>query len=261
MASVVVSDTDQSDEEGRKYVRSLEERLTARSDTLEEVHMEAAIDAELTDTSASRANPAVAPSQQKCQEKIFDDYVNPNSVDNCLSPYVPTQADRIAAFVSFVGLQKEDVLLDIGCGDGRVCVSAIKLSDCHRAVGLDVSPACIQMARQVAADEGLDEATCSFYELDATIAPQLLLESPLASMLQSVTVVFLYTFPTLLIKLVPLLELLEGLMEKKGKVLKVVTLTYHLPSSLGVTVGDTNERFDFRLYTRMSSKPADNSSW
>jgi cyclopropane fatty-acyl-phospholipid synthase-like methyltransferase len=52
------------------------------------------------------------------KETLFDDYVNPNAVSNCLSPYVPTQAERIAAFVSFACLEADDFLLDIGCGDG-----------------------------------------------------------------------------------------------------------------------------------------------
>jgi hypothetical protein len=62
------------------YVASLQTRLDPRSDRLEESHLEAAIDAQLTDTHTedSLANPVVAPSPSvTLQAKIFDDYVNP----------------------------------------------------------------------------------------------------------------------------------------------------------------------------------------
>jgi hypothetical protein len=105
----------------KEFVSSLEKRLRSKSDKIEELHMEAAIDAEFS-------------GMDKAGDKGGGDSGNPNSVANCLSPYVPTKAERIAAFVSWVGLKGEtshglgDFLLDIGCGDGRVCTSATKLS-------------------------------------------------------------------------------------------------------------------------------------
>lgn len=60
------------------------------------------------------------------EEPIFSDYTNPNAVRNCLSPYVPTSFERIDAFTSLTKLSTEDILLDIGCGDGRVCIASTK---------------------------------------------------------------------------------------------------------------------------------------
>jgi SAM-dependent methyltransferase len=155
------------------YVARLEERLASRSDELEEVHMEAAIDAMLI---VPRANATTGDSNFSATP-LFSDYTNPNAVANCLSPYVPTKADRIAALIRFVRLEPEDVLLDLGCGDGRVCVAASKLTRC-RSIGVDLSPPCIRMARQLAVDEGggLD---CEFIECDATANPQDLLAGKL----------------------------------------------------------------------------------
>ena len=252
----------------------LEERLAERSDQLEQLHMEAAIDAQLiidNTQSSSLANLVAAADarnmpdsssatpNEKNEKNILDDYlnVNPHSVDHCFSPYVPSQADRITAFVSFAGLNRDDVLLDLGCGDGRVCISAVQLIAGCRAVGVDVSPLCIQMAQQVLLEEeGVDPHRCQFVKADATMAPDCLLAaaSPLSTLLLSATIVYLYTYPTLLKKLVPLLE---RLMES-GKVERVVTLTYHLTDNddddAQVTIGATDEKNDFRLYTRISSK-------
>ena len=105
----------------KEFVSDLEERLRSKSDKIEELHMEAAIDAEFSGMDTD-------------EDKGGGDSGNPNSVANCLSPYVPAKAERIAAFVSWVGLKGNtsdgtgDLLLDIGCGDGRVCTSATKLS-------------------------------------------------------------------------------------------------------------------------------------
>jgi SAM-dependent methyltransferase len=266
------------DTKGNDYVSSLEGRLGARSDRLEEIHMEAAIDAQLTDTTtdSSAANPVIAPpvSSAERQETIFDDYVNPNAVSNCLSPYVPSQAERIAAFVSFAGLEADDFLLDLGCGDGRVCIAASTIAGC-RTAGIDVSPPCIGMANEVAREEGLSESQCAFFEADATIDPDILLagewmppkccngidqsincmsnlhfstieSSPLSKMLRSVTVIYLYTYPTLLQSLVPLLRELT----QSGQVRAVVTLTYHLSSDIA-TVQRKDETHEFQLYSRI----------
>lgn len=104
-----------SSNELESFASSLEERLKERSDDLEEVHLDAAIDAQLT---------------LDDDNVIFDDYANPNAVRNCLSPYVPSTAARIDAVCrQFLGEQQEqeqETWLDIGCGDGRVCLAAAK---------------------------------------------------------------------------------------------------------------------------------------
>lgn len=112
----------------------LESRLEERSDKLEEIHLDAAIDAQLTVLrgASSNARPLIEV-QRENNQAIFDDYTNPNAVANCLSPYVPSSADRIRSFVKWVELAPfdrhgGDVLLDLGCGDGRVCIAACKLS-------------------------------------------------------------------------------------------------------------------------------------
>lgn len=114
------------------YVSNLDRRLKERSDQLENVHLEAAIDAQLTNTNSSESssNPVIQQREGHDEKEtiIFEDYTNPNSVANCLSPYVPSSPERIAAFVAWVGLNENDTLLDIGCGDGRVCTAASKLS-------------------------------------------------------------------------------------------------------------------------------------
>jgi hypothetical protein len=127
-------DGEESEDIDDQFASRLESRLEERSDQLEEIHLDAAIDAQLTvlGGSSSNAKPVIEVQREKNQV-IFDDYINPNAVANCLSPYVPSSADRIQSFVKWVELapfdgQGGDVLLDLGCGDGRVCIAASKLS-------------------------------------------------------------------------------------------------------------------------------------
>lgn len=172
-----------------EYVSALENRLATRSDDLEEKHMEAAIDAQLIDTSQqSNSNPLLLSTPQpqpgstgpttSTHPPLFDDYTNPNAVPNCLSPYVPAQAVRIAALPRFAKLEASDVLLDLGCGDGRVCVAMSKLTGC-RAVGVDLSPLCIRLATDLAWEEQGDGVDCTFFQADATLDPTQLLHGTL----------------------------------------------------------------------------------
>lgn len=62
------------------------------------------------------------------------------------------------------------------------------------------------------------------------------------------TVIFLYTYPTLLKKLLPLLDQLT----KGGQVVRVVTATYHL-TNYTASVEQIDETHDFQLYTRINA--------
>lgn len=159
----------------RDYLVHLEKRLGSRSDELEELHLEAAIDAQLieTDTGSGGKRSIALSGPEGSTTPLFSDYTNPNAVPNCLSPYVPSPANRIAAALRFAGLDHGDVLLDVGCGDGRVCVAAAKLTGC-RSIGIDLSPPCIELARRLVAEEG-SNAQCEFVCADATLDPTALL--------------------------------------------------------------------------------------
>jgi tRNA G46 methylase TrmB len=146
------------------YLVALEKRLDERSNLLEDIHLEAAIDAQVVEDDADNA-----PGSDNCHRNL-----NPNAVENCWSPYVPSQANRIADFLSFAELNASDVLLDIGCGDGRVCVAAAAAVSC-RSIGIDVSPPCIAMAKEIAQEEGLSPCQCFFYQADMSADPNVLL--------------------------------------------------------------------------------------
>jgi precorrin-6B methylase 2/LEA14-like dessication related protein len=53
--------------------------------------------------------------------------------------YVPTPQDVVDKMLELAQVKKEDLVYDLGCGDGRIVVSAAKRYGC-RAVGFDLDP-------------------------------------------------------------------------------------------------------------------------
>ena len=71
------------------------------------------------------------------------DSVGPQSVSaEDKSPdvvYVPTPRDVVARMLKVANVKKGDVVYDLGCGDGRIVVTAAKKYGC-KGVGFDVDP-------------------------------------------------------------------------------------------------------------------------
>jgi len=54
------------------------------------------------------------------------------------APYVPTPMTAVKAAMNMVNLKQGEVLLDAGCGDGRIVIEASKRG--ARAIGYELSP-------------------------------------------------------------------------------------------------------------------------
>lgn len=55
-----------------------------------------------------------------------------------LAPYVPTQHDVVKRMLEMAQVGKDDVVFDLGCGDGRILFSAVKEFDAKQAVGYEM---------------------------------------------------------------------------------------------------------------------------
>jgi ubiquinone/menaquinone biosynthesis C-methylase UbiE len=69
-------------------------------------------------------------------------------------PYVPTPPDVVEKMLELGRVGKNDLLYDLGCGDGRIVVSAAKTRGA-RGVGIDIDPERIAEARANARDAGV----------------------------------------------------------------------------------------------------------
>ena len=56
-----------------------------------------------------------------------------------LAPYVPTPQDVVDRMLELAGVGQGDVVYDLGCGDGRIVITAAKKYGA-RGVGVDINP-------------------------------------------------------------------------------------------------------------------------
>ncbi len=79
-------------------------------------------------------------------------------------PYVPTKPEVVAKMLEMAKVGKDDVLYDLGCGDGRIVITAAKLFG-TRGIGIDINPERIKESRANAeAEKVTDKVT--FLEQD-----------------------------------------------------------------------------------------------
>lgn len=105
-------------------------------------------------------------------------------------PYVPTKPEVVKAMLGLAGVKSGDVVYDLGCGDGRIVITAAKEYGAT-GVGVDIDPERIQEAHTNAAEAGVKDKVRftegNLYDLDFSKA----------------SVVTLYLLPDVNLKLKP----------------------------------------------------------
>ena len=69
-------------------------------------------------------------------------------------PYVPTTMPVVGKMLELASVTKDDLVYDMGCGDGRILIMAAKKYGA-RGVGIDLDPVRIAEAKKNAEDEGV----------------------------------------------------------------------------------------------------------
>ena len=70
--------------------------------------------------------------------------------------YAPTPPAVIDAMLELANVGSDDIVYDLGCGDGRIVVAAAKISHA-RGVGIDIDPELIAEASALARREGVSD--------------------------------------------------------------------------------------------------------
>jgi uncharacterized protein (TIGR03000 family) len=65
---------------------------------------------------------------------------DPKQPDDIVIRYVPTPQTVVDAMLKLGKAGKDDVVYDLGCGDGRIVVTAVKKFDAKKGVGIDIEP-------------------------------------------------------------------------------------------------------------------------
>lgn len=102
--------------------------------------------------------------------------------------YVPTPPDVVDRMLELAKVTKDDFVLDLGSGDGRIPIAAARRYGC-RARGVDINPVRVQEAKQNLKGSGV-ERLVTFVQGDVFEVP-----------ISDATVVTLYLFPHVMLKL------------------------------------------------------------
>lgn len=101
-----------------------------------------------TRTVAVRAGQTVEVDLRQIDEKF---------PDKVLIRFVPTPDDIVAAMCKLGRVGKEDVVYDLGCGDGRMVITAVKKFGAKRGVGVDIDPERIKESKENVRKAGVED--------------------------------------------------------------------------------------------------------
>lgn len=109
-----------------------------------------------------------------------------------LAPYVPTPQDVVDRMLKLAAVGKADTVLDLGCGDGRIPITAARVYGA-RGIGVDIDP------------QRIAEANANAKAAGVTHLVTFKLEDAMTTDLSQATVVTLYLLSSSNLKLRPIL--------------------------------------------------------
>jgi SAM-dependent methyltransferase len=125
--------------------------------------------------------------------QIIEEFDTDNGLDVI---YVPTPQDVVDKMLELAKVQKDDLVYDLGCGDGRIVVTAARRYGC-RAVGYDLDPNRVKESLENVEKNNVGHLVRieqkDIFTLD----------------LSEANVITLYLLPSLNVKLIPQLEKLK----------------------------------------------------
>jgi ribosomal protein L11 methylase PrmA len=105
--------------------------------------------------------------------------------------YVPTPPEVVKAMLELANVGKTDIVYDLGSGDGRIPIAAVKDFGAIRATGIDIDP------------QRIKEANANAQAAGVTDKVRFLNQDLFQTNISDATVVTLYLLPSLNLKLMP----------------------------------------------------------
>jgi precorrin-6B methylase 2 len=110
--------------------------------------------------------------------------------------FVPTPQEVVDRMLELAQVTKDDLVYDLGCGDGRIVATAAKKYGC-KAIGFDIDPQRIKESLATVKEKGVEDLVeireADIFKLD----------------LSEASVITLYLLPDLNVRLIPQLEKLK----------------------------------------------------
>ncbi|HLJ96847.1 MAG TPA: TIGR03000 domain-containing protein [Gemmataceae bacterium] len=115
--------------------------------------------------------------------------------DKIVIRFVPTPAEIVQEMLKLAEVGKDDVVYDLGCGDGRIVVTAVEKFGAKRGVGVDLDPQRIRESKANAQEHKVEDRV-EFRQGDVLEIKDL----------STATVVMLYMSDDLNLRLRPILQ-------------------------------------------------------
>ena len=185
------------------------------------------------------------------------DAIAPEVAENRLAPFNPTSDQAQQTALRLLDLSKDDVLFDLGCGDGRLLITAVKDQQTKglRCVGIEMDPVftsrAVQSIYQLSAEtqrrieirEG-DVLELGYQDNSTESAPQQPAATATAetnilgetgkslcqhlTLLNDATAIYLFLVPNGLKKIQPLLDRVVEIRKEQGKPFSVVAYIFQV---------------------------------
>jgi hypothetical protein len=107
--------------------------------------------------------------------------------------FVPTPPEVVAKMLEMAAVGKQDVVYDLGCGDGRIVITAVQKFGAKKGIGIDIDPQRIQESNANAKKAGVNDRV------------KFLRQDLFKTDISEASVVTLYLLPSLNVRLRPYL--------------------------------------------------------
>ena len=116
-------------------------------------------------------------------------------------PFVPTKEKVVEAMLKAAAVKEGDVVYDLGCGDGRIVITAVKQFKAKRGLGIDFNPERLKDCEKRVKDEKLTAEQVKQLTFKQGDVLKMTPED-----FKDVDVVTMYLLPEVNLKLKPILE-------------------------------------------------------
>jgi ubiquinone/menaquinone biosynthesis C-methylase UbiE len=72
-------------------------------------------------------------------------------------PFVPTPQEVVNKMLEMAAVSADDVVYDLGSGDGRIVITAVKDFNARKGVGVDLDPARVAESKENAREAGVED--------------------------------------------------------------------------------------------------------
>lgn len=175
-------------------------------------------------------------------ESDEDQFFLPWLEGDSLAPFVGTPGSLLDAALTLAGVTSDDVIVDVGSGDGRIPIWAVGRFGARQGVGIEVDPKLTARAEHNAQSRGVSRVR--FVTADVTSDDEAVTRA-----LSDATLLTMFLLPEALVVVAPLLE---AHLKRRGRALCLGWPPKGLVPVAQKTLGDHVENIDAFLFDASS---------